>query len=234
MDSEKLNQHMNESQEVGSINDMELEIRTKSGEKRIITYSRELIQLNNKINFITFSYDITERKKVENALRDSEERFRNLAENIPNLAWMADAEGWIFWYNKQWYDYTGTDFDEMKGWGWQNVHHPDYLESVTEEWSESLKKGKPYDNVFPLKNKDGEYRWFLTRVTPIRDKNGKIQRWFGTNTDITERKETEDVLKETFKTINQLNRTLVALRDSSYAMMHAIDEDIIWMKYVEL
>ncbi len=134
--------------------------------------------------------------KINRSLSESEERFRNLADNIPNLAWMADADGWIFWYNKQWYDYTGTTLEEMQGWGWQKVHHPDYVESVTEEWSTSIKEGKPYDNVFPLKGKDGNYRWFLTRVTPIKDNQGKIQRWFGTNTDITVRKKLEEELRE--------------------------------------
>ena len=134
--------------------------------------------------------------QINKALKESENRFRALADNIPNLAWMADADGWIFWYNKQWYDYTGTTLEEMQGWGWQKVHHPDYVESVTEEWSTSIKEGKPYDNVFPLRGKDGNYRWFLTRVTPIKDKQGNIQRWFGTNTDITERKELEDELRE--------------------------------------
>ncbi len=132
--------------------------------------------------------------QINNSLKDSEERFRALADNIPNLAWMANADGWIFWYNKRWYDYTGTTLKEMQGWGWQKVHHPDYLERVTEEWSTSIKEGKPYDNIFPLKDKDGKYHWFLTRVTPIKDKQGNIQRWFGTNTDITKQKKAEKLI----------------------------------------
>ena len=132
--------------------------------------------------------------EINESLRESEERFRALADNIPNLAWMADADGWIFWYNQQWYDYTGTTLEEMRGWGWQNVHHPDYVDAVTEEWSESIREGKFYDDTFPLKGKDGEYRWFLTRVIPIRDEHGNIQRWFGTNTDITEQKNAEELI----------------------------------------
>ena len=128
------------------------------------------------------------------SLRESEERFHALADNIPNLAWMADAEGWIFWYNQQWYDYTGTTLEEMQGWGWQKVHHPDYVDNVTEEWLGSIKEGKPYDNIFPLKGKDGKYRWFLTRVIPIKDEHGNIQGWFGTNTDITEQKRANELI----------------------------------------
>jgi PAS domain S-box-containing protein len=130
--------------------------------------------------------------KINNRLEESEERFRALADNIPNLAWMAEPNGWIFWYNTRWYEYTGTTLEEMQGWGWKKVHHPDYLQSVTEEWSTKIKEGKPYDNIFPLKGKDGNYRWFLTRVTPIKDKHGEIQRWFGTNTDVTELKEAQE------------------------------------------
>jgi PAS domain S-box-containing protein len=140
--------------------------------------------------------DITETKKAEEALQESEERFRTLADNIPNLAFMTNPDGWIFWYNKQWYDYTGTTLEEMQGWGWQKVHHPDYIKAVTEKWSASIKAGRPYEDIFPLRGKDGKYRWFLTRVTPIRDAQGNIQRWFGTNTDITERKQAEEALIE--------------------------------------
>ncbi len=138
----------------------------------------------------------TELLKINKALTKSEDRFRVLADNIPNLAWMADANGWIFWYNKQWYDYTGTTLEEMQGWGWQKVHHPDYVDSVTEEWSTKLLNEEPYDNIFPLKGKDGKFRWFLTRITPIKDDQGKLQRWFGTNTDITEQIDAEELLKQ--------------------------------------
>jgi len=134
-------------------------------------------------------------KERTKELKESEERFRALADNIPNLAWMAVADGWIFWYNKQWYEYTGTTLEEMQGWGWQKVHHPDYVKAVTDEWSARIKEGKPYDNIFPLRGKDGQYRWFLTRVTPIKDEQGKIQRWFGTNTDVTDWKQAEKALQ---------------------------------------
>ena len=132
--------------------------------------------------------------QINKSLLESEKRFRALADNIPNLAWMANAEGWIFWYNQQWYDYTGATLEEMQGWGWQTVHHPDYIDTVTEEWSVSIKEGKPYDNIFPLRGKDGKYHWFLTRVIPIRDEQGNIRRWFGTNTDITEQKKAEELI----------------------------------------
>jgi PAS domain S-box-containing protein len=171
-------------------------------------YFRIAITSPEKGKFATFFEDITDRKKVEDSLRESEERFEDLANNIPNLAWMAEANGWIFWYNKQWFEYTGTTLEEMQGWGWQKIHHPDYIKSVTEEWTTKIKEEKPYDNIFPLKGKDGNYRWFLTRVTPIRDKQGKLIRWFGTNTDITKRKLAEDRNQKLLEHEQQLTEEL--------------------------
>ena len=174
------------------VTNFEGRIKRKDGSFIDVVYSTRQITVNNEPIILNIGHDITETRRVENSLIESEERFRALADNIPNLAWMADADGWIFWYNKQWYEYTGTTFEEMQGWGWQKVHHPDYVDAVTEEWSTKLLNGEAYDNIFPLKGKDGTYRWFLTRITPIKDKHGKIERWFGTNTDITERKDIED------------------------------------------
>jgi PAS domain S-box-containing protein len=206
--------------------DLEFRIFHKSGETRWLSarggaiYNKE----GEVVRVLGINTDITKRKRAEEELKRIGESFQTLADNIPNLAWMAGADGGITWYNKQWYEYTGTTFEEMQGWGWQKVHHPDHVKAIAEDWSRHLKDGEPYDDIFQLKGNDGNYRWFLTRVTPIRDEHGKIQRWFGTNTDITERKEIEEELTETLRRDGQLNRTLLALRNSSFAMMHATDE----------
>lgn len=119
--------------------------------------------------------------------RENEARFHTLADNIAQFAWMADETGSIIWYNKRWFDYTGTTFEEMKGWGWRSVHHPDHVDRVVEKISQCFASGEEWEDTFPLRGRDGSYRWFLSRAMPIRDPGtGKVVRWFGTNTDITE------------------------------------------------
>lgn len=136
--------------------------------------------------------DITERKRAEETLREREEQFSTLANSIPQLAWMADSEGYIFWYNQRWYDYTGTTLEEMRGWGWQTVHDPAVLEGVIERFKQSLATGEPWEDTFPLRSKEGEYRHFLSRALPIRNAEGRIVRWFGTNTDVEEKLRAEE------------------------------------------
>jgi PAS domain S-box-containing protein len=158
-----------------------------------------------------------ERKKAEESLKESEERFRALANNIPQLAWMADGTGWLFWYNQRWYNYTGTNLEEMKGWGWQKVHHPDYVQPVTGKFSQHVATGEAWEDTFPLRGKDGNYRWFLSRAFPIRDAQGMITRWFGTNTDITETLEAEDKLKRYTSELESANKELESF---AYSVSH--------------
>ena len=148
--------------------------------------------------------DITDRKLIEQALQDSEEKFRDLADNISQFAWMADEKGWIFWYNKRWFEYTGTTLEEMQGWGWQSVHHPDHLERVVEKLQRSWDTGIPWEDTFPLRSKDGEYRWFLSRAQPILNEQGQIVRWFGTNTDIEELKRSEAAARRRSEQVRRL------------------------------
>jgi PAS domain S-box-containing protein len=124
-----------------------------------------------------------------------EEHFHTLANSIPQLAWMADASGYIFWYNRRWYDYTGTTLEEMEGWGWQKVHHPEEVGRVVEPIRHAFATGEPWEDTFPLRSKEGEYRWFLSRALPIQDDEGRVVRWFGTNTDITEQRKLEQELR---------------------------------------
>lgn len=148
------------------------------------------------LRFVGLTYDITARVATEEALRESESRLRTLADNIAQFAWMADASGWIFWYNQRWFDYTGTTLEEMEGWGWRKVHHPDHIDRVVKRIQHSWDTGEPWEDTFPLRGKDGTYRWFLSRALPIHGIDGRVVRWFGTNTDITEQLAVEAALRE--------------------------------------
>ncbi len=161
--------------------------------------------------------DVTDRRHSEEALRESEERFRTLADNISQLVWMADPNGSIFWYNKRWYDYTGTSPLEMQQKGWKFIPHPDHLESLERSYRQAIHAGQPWEMTFPMRNKDGEYRWFLTRAMPIRDSGGNIVRWFGTNTDINDRKQLEEELSRRAAELDAVNRDLESF---SYSVSH--------------
>ena len=157
--------------------------------------------------FIGVIEDITQRKAAEERLLRSEEELRALANSMPLLTWMAEANGDIFWYNQRWYEYTDTTLDEMHGWGWEKVHHPDYLSRVKDMWRAALASGQPFEDTFPLRGADGVYRWFLTRATPLRDVDGNITRWFGTNTDVDDVRRTQEALREETRILELLHET---------------------------
>src|SRR5215213_67831 len=137
--------------------------------------------------------------------------FRDFAENLPHLAWIADQDGWIFWYNRHWYDYTGKTPAEMEGWGWQSVHNPEMLPDVMEAWQRSIATGAPFDMTFPLRAADGTFRPFLTRGQPVRDGAGHVRLWFGTNTDVSDQQKIALELAEEKRILETLNSTAAML-----------------------
>ena len=157
---------------------------------------------------MVFWQDITARKHAERALTDSvariaaaEQQFQTMIEWMPQLAWRARADGFIEYYNPRWYEYTGTTPAAMEGWGWQSVHDPVMLPAVMQRWQHSIDSGEPFEMEFPLRRHDGAMRWFLTRVTPLRDDRGQIVRWIGINTDIDEQKRLLSLLDETLESM---------------------------------
>jgi PAS domain S-box-containing protein len=119
-----------------------------------------------------------------------------MLDNLPNLTWMAKPDGYVYWYNKRWYEYTRTKPEDVEGWGWQSVHDPQVLPKVLESWEKSIMTGEPSEMTFPLKGADGVFRPFLTRVAPLKDDQGKVHHWLGTSTDVTELVKIEQALRE--------------------------------------
>ena len=152
-----------------------------------------------RAEFLAITLDITIRRRAEAALRESETRFRTLANTIPQLAWIANTDGSRSWYNQRWYDYTGMTPEEVLGWGWQKLHDAEMLPKVIRKWTDAVAAGEAFDMEFPLRGADGSYRIFLTRAEPLRDTEGRIVQWFGTNTDVNEQRLEEKARRETEK-----------------------------------
>jgi PAS domain S-box-containing protein len=160
-------------------------------------YRSFYIQVADQLAGNIWKAEALERESQEVETR--EQQFRVLADSIPQLAWMANADGSIFWYNRRWYEYTGTTFAQMEGWGWQSVHDRETLPAVLDRYKHSIESGEPFEMTFPLRGADGDFRLFLTRALPVRDPAGTIVRWFGTNTDVDAQRKSEAGLRQAEK-----------------------------------
>jgi PAS domain S-box-containing protein len=177
--------------------DFECRFKARNGEYRwnIDSGLPKFDDQGNFEGFIGSVIDIHKRKLTEEALRKSESWYKTYAEAMPQMAFIADAEGNIIYFNKRWYEYIGG-MEGTEGWGWKDkpIHHPDDLKGAIDMWNNTLRTGDPYEVEYRLRRYDGEYRWHLGRAMPIRNKEGKIELWLGTNTDIHKQKQAEEAL----------------------------------------
>jgi len=125
--------------------------------------------------------------------KQAEERDRKMIDAIPRIAWSSRPDGFVEFLNHPWLDYTGLSVDEAVGWGWNAAVHPDDRGPLTDRWRALLASGQGGEIEARLRRDDGEYRWFLIRAVPCRDEKGKIVKWYGTSTDIEDRKRTESL-----------------------------------------
>lgn len=146
---------------------------------------------------IGVSRDMTERKAIEDALRVSEEQYRELANAIPQIVWTASPDGSLTHLNSKAVEYTGVAEAALTGWSWQNVIHPDDVSHAVSEWSIALRDGVPRTFEMRIRRTDGEYRWHIARQRPIRSTAGQIESWVGTCTDVDDLKQTKSILRET-------------------------------------
>lgn len=137
-----------------------------------------------------------ERAKADQALRESESRLYSIANLVPDLLWDSELDGATNWYNQRWLEYTGQSLEEAIGWGWVDSIHPDDREGSARRYAEAVKAGKKLQQERRIRRKDGEYRWFVINASPLKDKSGKVVRMYASATDIHDRKQAEETLRE--------------------------------------
>jgi hypothetical protein len=170
---------------------IEMTALARDGREFPIELSVTPLKLDQTWTFSAFIRDITERKRAEKALLASERDLSAIINTIPMLAWSTRPDGFCDFLNQRWLDYAGLTLDQALGWGWGSAVHPDDVKRLVDYWQTALASGELVDVEARMRRFDGEYRWFLFRASPLRDASGNIVKWYGTNTDIDDRKRAE-------------------------------------------
>src|SRR6185295_14195459 len=213
-----------QSATTGTAYEDEYQLRRADGQYRWIqSVGEPFLDAEGRIaNWYGLVFDIEDRKRAEhereqsqealkNALdeiQESESKLRQVIDAIPALAWCSLPDGPNEFLSKGWHEYTGLSSEESHGWGWQKAFHPEDLELLMERWMKMLASGEPDDIEARLRRHDGVYRWFLIRAEPFRDESGKIVRWYGTSTDIDDRKRAEEALHSSERNLRQVIDTI--------------------------
>src|SRR3977135_1084524 len=192
------------------MSEAEHRIRHKDGSVRWIwARGHGVFAPDGSLRFIEgLNLDMTHQRQAEERLRESEQRWRSLTEALPQLVWSATPDGACDYFSTRWIEYTGVAESELLGWRWMGVLHPDDREITRQFWTDSVAGRRAYDVEYRVRRHDGAYGWFKTRGVPIRDSNGDIVKWFGTCTDITDRKRAEEALRESEQELRKARNEL--------------------------
>ena len=200
----------------GEIVRYDVKIRLSESNFILIDFSIvPLFNANGQLEYLIPSgIDITDREASKQALQQSEDQLRLITEVIPQQVWTALPNGEIDYINQRWQEYTGVPLEAMQGLGWSTIVHPDDLERVSQNWTQAIETGQKYNIEARLRRSDGNYHWFLGRARPLKNPQGEIIKWYGTNTDITRIKELEEKLRQRTEELvkaNQLKDEFLAI-----------------------
>ncbi|WP_028981928.1 PAS domain-containing sensor histidine kinase [Sporocytophaga myxococcoides] len=208
-DDAKMERELVEKIFKGEINDYQIEKRYINKNKEVFWVDLNLSSVRNEKNeiqyFIGITQNIDARKKAEEALKQSEEQYRFLANTVPQIFWSADANGTVNFFNKKWREFTGLSDKESLNNGWVSALYPEDAISTEKEWYDAVYQGLEYEKELRLMNKEGKYKWFLSKATPLKDSKGNIIKWFGTCIDIHDLKIAIQNLEDAYKELKKAN-----------------------------
>jgi PAS domain S-box-containing protein len=205
---------------VGSSAVFETRHRCKDGSVFDVEVCATSVRIGGEQLFFCVTRDITERKQAET-------QSRVLIDAIPHQIWSGPPDGTLDYCNERWRSYMGLEMEDARGEGWQTVLHPKDRDRVLKAWHESVAHGTPYEQEERHRAADGTYRWFLSRGVPLRDAEGRIARWYGTNTDIEDRKRAEQMLRDSREQLRELAARLESLReDERMRISREIHDDL--------
>ena len=188
------------------------------------------------VGAVVVMLDVSDRLAAEQALRQSEERFRAVAHLVPDLLWRSEPGGDVTWFNHRWAEYTGQPAEEAEGWGWLELIHPEDHEQIRTTYQQAVDTGQPAKYQYRLRRRDGAYRWFITRVEPVHDEDGEIQHWLGAATDVQEQRTALDMLEERVETrtrqVRELARKLTMVeQEERRRFAHILHDDLQQLLY---
>jgi PAS domain S-box-containing protein len=208
----------------GEIKDNDFRYIMPDGSLRWMSAYNQPIFENGKLSGITgVTMDITERKQGEEALKQSREMFRSLADAMPQLVWSSGADGVIDYYNHRLAEYDGVSSEEDARYSWAAALHPDDLHISYEAWMHAVQTGETFQIEHRMRIADGSYRWHLSRGVPLRDETGQVIRWYGTSTDIQDLKEAQQAIATYVKKLEDSNKEL---QEFAFIASHDMQEPL--------
>ena len=205
---------------------VEYKIVRADGETRFVHSEGDVIRDDSGRPLRAFGIlqDITERKRMENALRESEGQLRLVIDAIPTMAWILLPDGTVEFINQRWLKYSGVSLEEALKDPMRTMHSED-IPRVIKKWSMDMAAGEPYEDEMRLRRADGEYRWFLVRTVPMHDEQGKIVKWYGTSADIEDRKRAEEALRETQAALARMAR-VTTVGELTVSIAHEVNQPL--------
>jgi PAS domain S-box-containing protein len=187
-------------------------------ERRVAERTLQLEAVNQSLR-----KEIAERERAQEAVRRSEDRLRLVVDTLPAMVWSKLPDGSADFLNQRFREYTGFTLEEGLGWGWMNAFHPE--DRAEEEWRAAFAAGEPFEKEARLRRADGVYRWFLLRAAPLRDERGNVVKWYGTTTDIEDRRRAEEALQEEQDKLAHVTRTQ-AMGELAAAIAHEVNQPL--------